>query len=88
MELIYQGCLRNKCSFFDKHFFLKNRKRTRTDNINGDDDKMQNREEEMAKFEMETRKHLRSTVLRTLNAGHDQLAEQLNKGYAKLQAKK
>ena len=75
------------CSFFDKRFLLKNRKITNIDNITGDDSNIQKREEEMDKFETEIWKYHGSTVLRTLNAGHDQLVERLKKGYAKLQAK-
>ena len=41
----------------------------------------------MDKFRTEIGKYLGSTVLRTLNAGHDQLIKQLNKGYTKLQLK-
>ena len=41
----------------------------------------------MGKFNTEIWKYLGATVLRLLNAGHDQLVKWLNKRYAKLQAK-
>ena len=73
--------------FFYKSFLLKNRVRKNTDNITRDDNgKIQKRKEEMDKFTTEIEKYLESTVLRKLNAGHDQLVERLNKGYTQLQA--
>ena len=58
-----------------------------TDDITGDNGKIEKRKEEIEKFNREIGKYLVSTVLRQLNADHDQLVKRLNKGYAQLQAK-